>query len=258
MESKLSENLKSKLLNRYNTQYKIADETFLEWRRWNAKEKVHSIVELTKGMELKKVIDIGCGTGAVIEGLSALDFAQSYYAVDFSEEAIGIVNAIGIKNLRYALVSDAANIPYPDKFFDLAILSHILEHVHKPAFVLKEAARIARHVFVEVPLEDTPILNFTWILRAVIKRKARNDNIYGHIVYFSRKSIIQLCKELNLTVVKARGYLIGKYGMLFGKRGFWLVYAYLVYLASKLLGYRIFSRIYHSHYAMLLSENDAG
>lgn len=255
VESKLSDNLKSELLELYNTQYGTADETFFEWRRWNAREKVSNIIELTGGMELEKVIDIGCGTGAVIEELSALDFAQSYYAVDLSEKAIGIVNATGIKNLRSALVSDAANIPYPDKFFDLAILSHILEHVYNPAFVLREAARIAKHVFVEIPIEDTPILNFTWVLRAVIKRKARHDNIYGHIVYFSRKTITRLCEELNLTVVKARGYLIGKYGLLFGKSGFWLAYAYLVYLTSKLLGYRIFSRIYHSHYAMLLNEN---
>lgn len=40
-----------------------------------------------------------------------------------------------------------------DGSFDLAIQSHVLEHVEYPRVVSHEAARVADYVFVEVPLE---------------------------------------------------------------------------------------------------------
>jgi len=45
----------------------------------------------------------------------------------------------------------AGGWPYPDKFFDFAICSHLLEDVREPLVVCRELARVARRGYVEVP-----------------------------------------------------------------------------------------------------------
>ena len=47
-----------------------------------------------------------------------------------------------------------ATCPAEDGAYDLAVLSHVLEHVPEPMSLLREAARVAPAVLVEVPLED--------------------------------------------------------------------------------------------------------
>jgi SAM-dependent methyltransferase len=244
--------MKSKMKRFYESQYSSADETFINWRSVRAKERVHNIINMTEGIEFKNVMDIGCGTGAVIKWLSDSDFASSYYAVDLSEKAVKLVRSIGIKNLRGVVVSDAEKLPYKDASFDLAILSHILEHTLKPAAMLREASRVAKFVYVEIPLENTPLLTFVWKLRELIKGKTRDVNPLGHITFFSQSSADKLCREVGLKKIRAHWYLAGKEEFLFQKRGLRFIYAYAVYLSSRLLGSHIFARLYHSTYTMLL------
>lgn len=45
----------------------------------------------------------------------------------------------------------AGGWPYPDKFFDFVICSHLLEDVREPLVVCRELARVAKHGYVEVP-----------------------------------------------------------------------------------------------------------
>ncbi|HID56036.1 TPA: class I SAM-dependent methyltransferase [Candidatus Poribacteria bacterium] len=237
----------------YEDQYGRTDEAFIRWRSLCAEDKVRNIVELTKGMSFSSVIDIGSGTGAVIKRLSEMGFAGSYYAVDLSERAVRIINSSGIRGLRGSVVADAARLPFSDKSFDLAILSHILEHVTEPEAVLREVSRIARFLFVEIPIENTPILNFTWWLRRIIKGKERSDNRYGHMIFFTERKANELYKREGLIKRRCRRYILDKERMLFQKRGFWHVYSYLIYLLSRLLGKRLTARLYYCHYAVLLS-----
>ncbi|MCD6507677.1 class I SAM-dependent methyltransferase [Candidatus Poribacteria bacterium] len=236
----------------YEDQYGKVDESFIRWRSLCAEDKVRNIVDLTRGMNFGSVIDIGSGTGAVIKRLSEMDFAESYYAVDLSERAIRIVRSAGIKGLRGALVADAAMLPFSDKSFDLAILSHVLEHVAEPKAVLREASRIARLVFVEIPIENTPILNFTWWLRKIIRGRKRPDNRYGHVIFFTERSADDLYRRGGLVKRRSRRYILDRERMLFQKRGFWYIYNYLIYLLSRLLGGRLTARLYYCHYAALL------
>ena len=67
-------------------------------------------------------------------------------------EAIRAKNIPGLFDCK---VFDGYTIPYDDNAFDLVVLSHVVEHVEHPRKLLYEAKRVARYVFIEVPLEAT-------------------------------------------------------------------------------------------------------
>ena len=72
---------------------------------------------------------------------------------ELSPPAIEIARGRGIPRAGRLEAFDGARVPAEDGAYDLAVLSHVLEHVPDPAPLLAEAARVARHVLVEVPLE---------------------------------------------------------------------------------------------------------
>lgn len=57
--------------------------------------------------------------------------------------------------------ADAAAMPFGDKVFDVAICSHVLEHVPDPAGVVRELTRVSKAGYIEVPeAASAKILDF--------------------------------------------------------------------------------------------------
>ena len=67
---------------------------------------------------------------------------------------------------------------------------HVIEHVEYPRKLLYEAKRVAKYVFVEVPLEDTLRLSRDFVFDTV-----------GHINFYSPKTIRRLIQTCNLRVL---------------------------------------------------------
>ena len=96
-----------------------------------------------------RVLEIGCGTGAIIRALARrADFSGSAVGVDQSPafiEAAGrfadserIGDAVGFK------VGDAHNLGFADESFDIAIAHTLISHVTDPELVLNELSRVIR------------------------------------------------------------------------------------------------------------------
>lgn len=162
-----------------------------EWRWLGARDKAANIQALCGDLSIRTVLDIGAGEGSILQRLSDLEFADEYYALDVSPTGVQAIENRAIPRLRECAVFGGYDIPYGSGRFDLAILSHVLEHVEYPRRLLYEASRVARYVFVEVPLEDTLRLprDFVW-------------NRVGHINFYSPKTIRRLLQSCNLTVLR--------------------------------------------------------
>jgi SAM-dependent methyltransferase len=97
------------------------------------------------------VLDIGCGEGAMAAELLN-GFSGPYRGFELSSSAIDAARGRGINGARFDLF-DGDVLPCADRSFDLAVLSHVVEHLEHPRVLLKEAKRVAKWVLVEVPLE---------------------------------------------------------------------------------------------------------
>jgi SAM-dependent methyltransferase len=163
------------------------------WRELGAIDKATNIVLMCGGLTPKKLLDIGAGEGALLQRLAALGFGEEYSALEISASGVESIGNRRIAPLVDCQQFDGYNIPYVDGAFDLAILCHVLEHVEHPRLVLSEAARVARFVFVEVPLEHTRALasDFVW-------------NNVGHINFYTAKTIRLLVQSCGYRVLDQR------------------------------------------------------
>lgn len=176
------------LKRNYQDYYQAEDP---QWRKLGAIDKAANITGLCRDLPHDAVLEIGAGEGSILARLSELGFGAELYALEISSSGVEAIQQRGIPRLAECLLFDGYEIPYGDRRFDLAILSHVLEHVEYPRKLLYEAARVARHVFVEVPLEDT--------LR--LKKDYIPDRV-GHINSYSPNTIRRLVQTCGLRVLK--------------------------------------------------------
>jgi SAM-dependent methyltransferase len=94
------------------------------------------------------VIDIGCGIGRWCQ--VAAKYARRVIGVDYDKEWIRIAReTTTAKNVEYIL-GDATKELKGEKF-DLALLSHVIEHIDDSDKMLQEAKEFAKTLCVEVP-----------------------------------------------------------------------------------------------------------
>jgi ubiquinone/menaquinone biosynthesis C-methylase UbiE len=183
----------SELKQSYSDQYTGSE---AEWRMLGAKYKALNILQLTKDLQIKKVCEVGCGEGSILKCLSQYDFAEQLFGIDISESGIEKTREKKIKNLVELKVFDGYSIPYPDKFFDIAVCSHVLEHVEHPRILLREIMRISQRQVFEVPID------FSFY----VDRKADHYFAYGHINIFTPGLFRFLLLSEHFSILKETHY----------------------------------------------------
>jgi ubiquinone/menaquinone biosynthesis C-methylase UbiE len=172
----------------------FADPREEEWYNVCALAKADNAMQMCAELPHATLLDIGAGNGSVLQNIAQRGFAREYYALEISAGGLKSIQAKNIPGLVECRAFDGYHIPYPDNRFDVAVLSHVVEHVEHPRMLLTEAARVARHVYVEVPLELTLFnrgLRRDWVLDST-----------GHINYYNRHLIRLLVQTCGLRVLR--------------------------------------------------------
>jgi SAM-dependent methyltransferase len=120
---------------------------FLEKNHWwfLAKRKFLKVVlsrNISANNDLRKkmrVLDIGCGTGAVMNFLMQEGFENSV-GVDMSDEALFFCEKKGLSVQK----AFANNLPFPTDYFDLIVALDVLEHIENDEEALKEISRVLK------------------------------------------------------------------------------------------------------------------
>ena len=177
----------------YEAGYALPDPAEAErmgrWRAIGARSKAAHVRTLLQRADLTPatIAEIGCGDGSLLAELSRLATVDGF---ELSANAAAHARGRGVA--RRVETFDGEHVPARDDEYDVAVLSHVLEHVPDPLPLLKEAARIAPHVIVEVPLEDN---------RSARRPAARRlSDAAGHLHALNRSDVRRLAKEAGMTV----------------------------------------------------------
>lgn len=85
-----------------------------------------------------RVLDVGCGTGGVMEFLRENEFIVE--GVDMSDDALAYCRAKGLSVQK----GTAEELPYADALFDIIIASDVIEHVEHDSHALAEMNRVLK------------------------------------------------------------------------------------------------------------------
>jgi len=183
----------------YEDVYARIGASSLQWRETGGAIKARNVARIVGDLPVKTILDIGSGTGAVLANLARLGFGVQYWASDIAEQAVTLIQQRqDIPGLVEARVIADGKLPYRDSQFDLAILSHVVEHLPDPRPLLSEAVRVARYVAVEVPLEDNL---YTHVKVGWLRSRYREE--IGHIQWFNPRSFRSLLEnDCGLDVVR--------------------------------------------------------
>jgi SAM-dependent methyltransferase len=148
------------------------------------------------------LVEIGCGTGAVIRECKRLALAKDFTAIDFSPTALGYLHDADptIATRQADITSETFELEDP---VDLVICSHVIEHLEEPnAFLKALHDRINfRFAIVEVPLEDLFGHKWRW------QGRDRKQNSAGHVQFFTPESFETLLVQNGFCILDRRRYV---------------------------------------------------
>lgn len=210
-----------------------------EWRRIGAIDKANKIIDLCSDLPHRSILEIGAGEGSILEKLSREGFGDELYAIEISSSGVQAIIDKSIDKLAECKSFDGYNIPYDENKFDLAILSHVIEHVEHPRRLIYEAKRVAKYVFVEVPLEDTIRLNNNFHFDPV-----------GHINFFSKNTIRLLLQSCDLKIIDSVVYNPSKSMYTFHRNNFGFIKYYIKELLLKFFP-TVATKVFTYHFSLV-------
>jgi SAM-dependent methyltransferase len=128
------------------------DDRMTQWRAICAIEKANNIesVIANRRDSIKEVLEVGCGTGDVLEQLLAKKIGTCFTGIEIGTERTQEHGRTNIQIRGF----DGRHIPYDDSSFDFVYATHVLEHVTDERGFLYELRRVSRQfIYVEVPCE---------------------------------------------------------------------------------------------------------
>lgn len=135
-----------------------------------------------------RLIDVGAGNGSVLAKIDEAGSANELYAVEVSESGVSAIRALKLPHLKEAKLFDGYSIPYPDKFFDVALCIHVLEHVEHERLFLRELARVSKELILEVPLEGG----------LKIAKSIQQTAKYGHVNHYTVPGFLYLLRTVGI------------------------------------------------------------
>ncbi len=127
----------------FNRQASIYDESEVANISKYPKECYPFIMNVLKEREYLSVLDMGCGTGAMLERISKENPKANLFGLDLSENMIKVAEKKKIPRAEY-VVGDAEDLPYENEKFDVVICNQSFHHYPNPRKAFEGAYRVLK------------------------------------------------------------------------------------------------------------------
>lgn len=162
------------------------------------------VVKKLESYSYEKLLDIGCGTGFLIELLKNQNKAE-YCGLDISSEMIKIAKSKFDDSVQL-LEGSADKLPYPDNTFDVACCIQSFHHYPYPEKAMCEVYRVLKKGGLYI-LSDT---GCSGIAKAFDNFFFRHFMKSGDYAAYSKKDIEKLMIKCGFTVIsseKVQGFI---------------------------------------------------
>jgi len=163
-------------------------------RKIAADDSLRHVLGVIGDDKFARLVDVGAGEGSLLALLDTASFCERLYGLEISSSGVDAIRARALNRLEECQSFDGYRIPYADKFFDLAVCMHVLEHVEHERLVLREMSRVARRLVIEVPLENG--------IR--VRNSMAVSRPYGHINYYSPETFTNLLETSGLRIIRSQ------------------------------------------------------
>ena len=100
----------------------------------NVHNKTLSLIDITSG----KVLDVGCGRGALLHAIKKISPSLQLHGCDIDDESFKL------DDVKFKIVNLNKGISYEDDYFDLVCCIEVIEHIENPFLLVREISRILK------------------------------------------------------------------------------------------------------------------
>lgn len=158
----------------------------------------HSLEILSKENQIENILDVGCGTGRLVEFFRKKGFVA--LGCDIADEAVKMARKInGIKVIKKA---QATHLPFNNGAFELVTAISVIEHLtlKKARIFLNEATRVLKpngFIFIITP-------NFRSPFRYLLDKKWFAFSDPTHVNFYTPSTIKSLLEDSGFMAIRFR------------------------------------------------------
>jgi SAM-dependent methyltransferase len=163
---------------------------FMAMKRWSFERMIKPVLDKTKLPAGSRVLDVGCGLGALLDVMNGRSFDG--YGVEVGQGSAAFTSQRYPNRVHAGTVESAG---YPDGFFDLVTMFDVIEHLEDPVVTLTEVKRILAPngwLYVMTP-------NIYSINSQLMRSRWYQYKPHEHLFYFSPRSLTVALKRCGFS-----------------------------------------------------------
>lgn len=185
----------------FDNQAKIYDETNTAYYSKYPKISCKDVAQRLKYSEYQSLLDIGCGTGYLIDMLQKQKSAD-YYGLDLSPEMLKVAKN-KLSGSVELIEGYSDSLPYKDSSFDVVTCIQSFHHYPKPEKAMAEAYRVLKPGGLYI-ISDTGMGNYPKFIYSIYNNFIVKKLNTGDYAAYSKRDIRNLMTSSGFKIKDAQ------------------------------------------------------